>query len=81
MTSVLNLTTGVRLAEQTVDINNGGFTQTVLPFSISTFQTLPAGTYTFVVQTRKYIGATCYAGGSSTSLANEGSMTILVIPQ
>jgi hypothetical protein len=81
-TSVINATTNTRLAEETVDVNNtGGFTQVVLPFSINTFQSLPAGTYTFKVQSQKYIGSNFYAGGSSTSLANEGSMTILVIPQ
>jgi hypothetical protein len=81
-TSVINTTTNTRLAEETVDVNNtSGFTQVVLPFSINTFQSLPAGTYTFKVQSQKYIGSNFYAGGSSTSLANEGSMTILIIPQ
>lgn len=72
----------VVLAEQTVDIvNNATYTQNVLPWGISHHVTLGPGTYTFKVQTKVYVGSSVYAGGSSTSLANEGSLTILVIPQ
>jgi hypothetical protein len=72
----------VILTEQTVDIvNNGTYTQNVLPWGISHHVVLSAGTYTFKVQTKVYVGTSVFAGGSSTSLANEGSMSILVIPQ
>lgn len=71
----------VVMTEQTVDLVNGGLTRVVLPWGISHNVVLAAGTYTFRVQTKVYVGTSVYAGGSSTSLANEGSMSILVIPQ
>jgi hypothetical protein len=75
---------GSTITEQTVDIvNNNGFTSVVHPWSISTYQSVAAGTYTIKISAKKYnsAGSGFYAGGSSTSLANEGSLTILVIPQ
>jgi hypothetical protein len=62
---------------------NGGLIQVVQPWSINTFQVLPAGTYTFKVRALKYLStfSNFYAGGTTTSLSNEGSMSVLVIPQ
>ena len=77
--AVFNGTTAI--AEQTIDVLNGGLIQVVQPWSMNTFQVLPAGTYTFKVRALRYIGSNFYAGGTTTSLSNEGSMSVLVIPQ
>jgi hypothetical protein len=78
--AVYNGTTIV--TQQTVDIvNNYYYSQNINPWGISTYQLLSPGTYTFKVKAMKYTGSNFYAGGSYTSLTNEGTMTILVIPQ
>jgi hypothetical protein len=78
--AVYNGTTMV--TEQTVDIvNNYYYSQNINPWGISTYQTLSAGTYTIKVKALKYVGSNFYAGGSYTSLTNEGTMTVLIIPQ
>jgi hypothetical protein len=75
---------GLTVGEQTIDVaNTSGYYALVTPWCITTFlNNVAAGTYTFDVRARKYIGSDFYAGGSTTSpLPNEGALTILVIPQ
>ena len=76
------------IAEQTIDnLNNGdiysgGYTQRIQQWSLSTFQILGAGTYTFKVKAKEYsnIATGFYAGGSATGSYNEGQLSIIVIP-
>jgi hypothetical protein len=74
---------GLSNGMQTVDVSNTyGYVQLVSGWSISTFVNVTAGTYIFDVRAAKYIGSNFNAGGSDTSpQQNEGSLTILVIPQ
>lgn len=66
---------------QTVDINDAsGVTNTILPWSFTSFVNLTAGTYTFDVRARKYGFDNFYAGGNFTAPnPNEGTLALLVI--
>lgn len=68
-------------AFQTVDINDAaGVVNTILPWSFTSFISLPAGTYTFDVRARKYAFDNFYAGGNFTAPnPNEGTLSLLVI--
>lgn len=68
-------------AFQTVDINDAAYvTSTILPWSFTAYLSLPAGSYTFQVRSRKYGFDNFYAGGNFTApTPNEGALTIMVI--
>ncbi len=68
-------------AFQTVDINDAaGVSNTILPWSFTSFVNLTAGTYTFDVRARKYGFDNFYAGGNFTAPnPNEGTLALLVI--
>jgi len=79
---------GTVITEQGVDIiTNNSWSEVVSHWSINYVQLLAAGTYTFKVRARSYLSLgfgnySFYAGGANTtSLPNDGAMTILVIPQ
>ncbi len=73
--------TAVANAFQTVDINDGvGITNTIQPWSFTSFVNLSSGTYTFDVRARKYCCDNFYAGGNFTApIPNEGTLALLVI--
>ncbi len=79
---------GTTITEQGVDIiTNASWSQIVSNWGINYTTVLAAGTYTFKVRARSYLNivGSCYAfyagGAVTTSLPNDGSMTILVVPQ
>ena len=80
---VFNNGVAIPNAFQTVDIfDPGGVTNTIAPWSLVSFITLPAGTYTFTVRARKYAFDNFYAGGNFTAPnPNEGTLVITVINQ
>lgn len=79
---------GTTITEQGIDIiTNSSWSQVVSHWSITYLQSLAAGTYTFKVRARSYLSLgfgnySFYAGGATTTaLPNDGSFTILVVPQ
>jgi hypothetical protein len=80
---VFNNGTGLSTAIQTIDVNDAsGVTGTISQWSMSTFVSLPAGTYTFTVRACKYAYDSFYAGGNTTApagLQNQGSLLLQVV--
>ncbi len=70
---------------QVIDVNDSpGWAGTILGWSITTTENLPAGTYTYKVRAAKYNFDNFYAGGNTTAPAgfqNNGSLVVQVFYQ
>lgn len=67
-------------ALQTIDVTDpGSFTQTIAPWSMVAYASVPAGSHTFTVRACKYAFDNFYAGGNTTSPnQNEGCLIVQV---